>query len=157
VTRHLSFLDSDLVGRAIATSTFDPADLRKPGMTLYMQIPPEQLDAQRGLLRCWVATLVRTIGAVGNEEEGEVLFLLDEASARGSLPAIEEALVRGRSAGVRLLLAYQSDSQVRTAFKDKPTLLYDNCSTHIYLGAASSYESAERLSKSIGDWTQVVE
>ena len=39
----------------------------------------------------------------------------------------------------------------------KPTLLYDNCSTQIYLGAASSYESAERLNKSIGDWTQVVE
>jgi type IV secretion system protein VirD4 len=94
---------------------------------------------------------------MGNEQDGEVLFLLDEASALGSLPALEEALVRGRSAGVRLLLAYQSDSQVRAAFKDKPTLLYDNCSTQVYLGAASSYESAERLSKSIGDWTQTVE
>jgi type IV secretion system protein VirD4 len=115
------------------------------------------LEAQKGLLRCWVSTLVRAIGAVGSEWEGETLFLLDEASALGSLPALEEAMVRGRSAGVRLLLAYQSDSQVRAAFKDKPTLLYDNCATQIYLGAASSYESAERLSKSIGDWTQVVE
>lgn len=157
ITRHLSFLDSDLVAKAVASSTFDPADLRKPGITLYLQIPPEQLDAQRGLLRCWISTLVRVIGATGNERDGEVLFLLDEASALGSLPALEEALVRGRSAGVRLLLAYQSDSQIRAAFKDKPTLLHDNCSTQLYLGAASSYESAERLSKSIGDWTQVVE
>ena len=157
ITRHLSFLDSDLVAKAVAISTFDPADLRKPGITLFQQIPAEQLDAQRGLVRCWTSALVRVIGAVGNEQNGEVLFLLDEASALGSLPALEEALVRGRSAGVRLLLAYQSDSQVRAAFKDKPTLLYDNCSTQIYLGAASSYESAERLSKSIGDWTQVVE
>ncbi len=100
---------------------------------------------------------MRVIGAVGSERDGETLFLLDEASALGSLPALEEALVRGRSAGVRLLLAYQSDSQVTAAFKDKPTLLWDNCATQIYLGAASSYESAERLSKSIGDWTQVVE
>jgi type IV secretion system protein VirD4 len=85
-------------------------------------------------------------------------MLIDEASALGSsLPALEEALVRGRSAGVRLLLAYQSDSQIKAAFRDKPTLLYDNCGTQIYLGAASSYETAERLSKSIGDWTQVVE
>jgi type IV secretion system protein VirD4 len=97
------------------------------------------------------------IGSVGKEQDSEVLFLLDEASALGSLTALEEALVRGRSAGVRLLLAYQSDSQVRTAFKDKPTLLYDNCSTQVYLGAASSYETAERLSKSLGEWTQVVE
>lgn len=157
VTRHLSFLDSDLVAKAVASSTFDPAELRKPGITLFLQIPPDQLEAQKGLLRCWVSTLVRVIGTVGNEQDSEVLFLLDEASALGSLTAMEEALVRGRSAGVRLLLAYQSDSQVRAAFKDKPTLLYDNCSTQIHLGAASSYESAERLSKSIGDWTQVVE
>jgi type IV secretory pathway TraG/TraD family ATPase VirD4 len=27
----------------------------------------------------------------------------------------------------------------------------------VYLGAASSYESAERLSKSLGDWTQLLE
>lgn len=84
-------------------------------------------------------------------------MLIDEASALGdSLPAIEEALVRGRSAGVRMLLAYQSDSQVTAAFKDKPTLLYDNCATQIYLGA-SGYETAERISKNLGDWTQVVE
>lgn len=157
VTRHLSFLDSDLVAEAVASSTFRPADLKKPGLTLFLQIPPDQLEAQQGLLRCWVSTLVRVIGAVGSERDGETLFLLDEASALGSLPALEEVLVRGRSAGVRLLLAYQSDSQVAAAFKGKPTLLYDNCSTQIYLGAASSYESAERLSKSIGDWTQVVE
>jgi len=54
------------------------------------------------------------------------------------------------------MVAYQSDSQVQTAFKEKPTLLYDNCSTQIYLGA-SSIESAERISKSLGDWTQVLE
>jgi type IV secretion system protein VirD4 len=157
VARHLSFLDSELVARSVAASTFDPAELRKSGNTLFIQIPPDQLDAQKGLLRCWISTLIRVIGAVGNEQDGEVLMLIDEASALGPLPALEEALVRGRSAGVRLLMAYQSDSQIKAAFKDKPTLLYDNCSTQIYLGAASSYETAERLSKSIGEWTQVVE
>jgi type IV secretory pathway TraG/TraD family ATPase VirD4 len=69
------------------------------------------------------------------------LCLFDEASALGSLAALEEALVRGRSAGVRLLLAYQSDSQVKAAFKDKPSLLYDNCTTQISLGT-SSYKTA---------------
>jgi type IV secretion system protein VirD4 len=156
VARHLAFLDSELVARSMARSTFDPADLLKPGTTLFLQIPPDQLEAQKGLLRCWISTLVRMIGASGNERDGEVLCLIDEASALGSLSALEEALVRGRSAGVRLLLAYQSDSQVQTAFKDKPTLLYDNCTTQIYLGA-SSIESAERISKSLGEWTQVLE
>jgi type IV secretion system protein VirD4 len=155
-TRHLSFLDSELVEKSVATSTFDPSELRKPGTTLFLQIPPDQLEAASGLLRCWMSCLIRVIGSDGDERNGEVLMLLDEASALGSLPALEEALVRGRSAGVRLLMAYQSDSQIRSAFKDKPTLLYDNCTTQIYLGA-SSYETAERISKSLGDWTQVVE
>ena len=137
VTRHLAFLDSEQVARSVARSTFDPAVLLKPGTTLFLQIPPDQLEAQKGLLRCWISTLVRMIGAAGNERAGEVLFLVDEASALGSLSALEEALVRGRSAGVRMLVAYQSDSQVQAAFKDKPTLLYDNCTTQIYLGASS--------------------
>jgi len=156
VARHLAFLDSELVARSVATSTFDPATLLKPGTTLFLQIPADQLEAQRGLLRCWISTLVRMIGAAGDERAGEVLVLCDEASALGSLSALEEALVRGRSAGVRLLVAYQSDSQVQAAFKDKPTLLYDNCTTQIYLGA-SSIETAERISRSLGEWTQVLE
>jgi type IV secretion system protein VirD4 len=155
-TRHLSFLDSELVAKSVASSTFDPSELQKPGVTLFLQIPPDQLEAAKGILRCWMSCLIRVIGAVGDERKGEVLLLIDEASALGSLPALEEALVRGRSAGVRMILAYQSDSQIRAAFKDKPTLLYDNTDVQIYLGA-SNYETAERLSKSIGDWTQVVE
>jgi type IV secretion system protein VirD4 len=109
------------------------------------------------LLRCWTSALVRIIGAAGNEQENEVLFLLDEASALNSLPALEEALVRGRSAGIRLVLGYQSFSQVTDAFNNKPTLLFDNAATLVHLGAASSYEGAERLSKTIGDYTQVVQ
>ena len=159
VTRHLSFLDSDLVAKSVATSTFDPVTMRKRGITLFIQIEADHAwKLQRGLLPgCWMSALIRVIGAASSEQADEVLFLLDEASALGSLPALEEALVRGRSAGVRLLMAYQSDSQITATFKNKPTLLYDNCSTQIYLGAASSYETAERLSKSLGEWTQVLE
>jgi type IV secretion system protein VirD4 len=157
VARHLSFLDSEMVAKSLQTSTFDVRSLLAPGTTLYLQIPSDQLEAQKGLLRCWISTLIRVIGMSGQEEQSEVLFLLDEASALGSLAAIEEALVRGRSAGVRLLLAYQSDAQVQTAFKDKPTLLHDNCSTQIYLCPPSSYETAERISKMLGEYTQVVD
>ena len=110
-------------------------------LTLYLQILPSVSEAQRGLLRCWVSTLIRVIGSSGSEENNEVLLMLDEASALGSLSALEEALVRGRSAGVRILLAYQSESQVRTAFRDKPTLIYDNCGTQIHMGPASSIRS----------------
>jgi type IV secretion system protein VirD4 len=153
VLRHLAWLDSDLAAKAVASSTFRIEELKKPATTLYVQIPPDMLDAQKGLLRCWFATFIRVLGQVGDERE--VLFLIDEASACGGLNAIEEALVRGRSGGLRLFLVYQSDSQVLAAFRDKRTLLYDNTSIQIYLGA-SGYETAERISKCLGEYTQVV-
>jgi type IV secretion system protein VirD4 len=157
VNRHMSFLDSEMVAKSVATSSIDVRDVMKPGTTLYLTIPPKHLEAQKGLLRCWVSTLIRVIGDTGCETHGEVLMLLDEASALGGLAGVEEALVRGRSAGVRMLLAYQSDTQVRTAFRDKPTLIHDNCGTVIHMGPPGNYQDAETLSKSLGDWTQVVE
>jgi type IV secretion system protein VirD4 len=153
VARALSFLDSEMVAAAVATSTFDPLDLCKPGkITLYIRIGADQLQAQRALLRCWIGTLVRLIGIHGNEKN-EVLFLIDEASALDNLPALEEALVRGRSAGTRLLLAYQSESQVRAAFATKPTLIQDNCDTTIFLCPPSGPETAEAIAKRIGETT----
>jgi type IV secretion system protein VirD4 len=156
VSRQLSWLDSEMVARTVESSTFDVLCLLQPGVTLYIQIPPEQLEAQRNLLRCWLSTVIRVVGS-GSEEVSEVLLLCDEASALGSLPALEEALIRGRSSGLRILLAYQSFSQIQAAFKDKPTLILDNCGVQIHMGPASSLEAAERLSKSVGDFTQVVD
>ena len=156
VGRHLGFLDSEMVAKALSKSSFAVPDLLEPGNALFLQIPSDQLEAQRGLIRCIISTLIRVIGASGHEEESEVLFLIDEASALGGLNALKEALVRGRSAGVRCLLAYQSSAQVEAAFKDEKTLIYDNCSTQIWLLPPGSYETAERISKSCGDYTQWV-
>ncbi len=44
---------------------------------------------------------------------------------------------------------------MRAAFKDEPTLIPDNCGTHVHLGA-SGYEHAERLNNSLGDFTHWV-
>ena len=54
-----------------------------------------------------------------------------------------------------MLLAYQSDSQVRTAFKDKPQLLYDNCSVQLYLKMTSieqagTFRLGSRSAKRLG-------
>ncbi|MGL4550588.1 MAG: type IV secretory system conjugative DNA transfer family protein [Gemmataceae bacterium] len=155
--RHLDWLNSDLIGRAVERSTFQARDLLEPGVTLYLQVPPGQLEAARGYLRCVLATLLRVIGREGDERRSEVLVLIDEASAVSGLAAVEEALVRGRSAGVRLFLAFQSTSQVEAAFPEKKTLLFDNCDVQIYLCPPAGYDTAEKLSKMCGEHTQIVD
>jgi type IV secretion system protein VirD4 len=156
VLRHTDFLNSESVAASVAESTFSVRELLVPGTTLYLQIPPGQLEAQKNLLRCWVSTLIRELSELGSEEKNEIFFLLDECSALNGLAALEETLTRGRSSGIRMLLVYQSDDQVKTAFRDKSSLIYDNTATQVYLGA-SSIETAERLSKMLGTWTQPIE
>jgi type IV secretion system protein VirD4 len=155
ISRHLDFLNSESVAASVARSTFSVRELLRPGTVLYLQIPEKQLLAQKNLLRCWISTLIRELSELSKEEDNEILFLLDECSALNGLAALEETLTRGRSAGIRMLLAYQSDSQVVTAFHNKPSLIYDNCNTQIYLGACS-IESADRISKMLGSWTQQI-
>jgi len=159
VQKFLGFLDSPSAATSVARTTFPLKDLwEPPGSTIFIQVGLERLEAQRPLIRCWLTTLMRVIGRAGDERKTQVLFLLDEFSALvgNGLTAVEEALVRGRQAGIRLVIVCQSDSQVKAAFKHTPELIYDNCSTHIYL-PPSSIETAERLSKCLGDFTQVVE
>jgi type IV secretion system protein VirD4 len=62
VQRHLAFLDSELVADAVSKSTFNIFDLKKPGITVYIQIAPNYLKSQAGLLRCWLSTMIRAIG-----------------------------------------------------------------------------------------------
>ena len=154
MARHLSFQDSELVARAFSHTSFDIyALLKPPGMTLYLQIPPEFAQSHAGVLRAWTTALMRLIGVTGGNHE--VLFLFDEASSLDGLPCVEEALVRGRSGGVRMCLIYQSAAQVEAAFKDKKTLVYDNCDVSIWL-KPNSYETADRISKMLGNYTESV-
>jgi type IV secretion system protein VirD4 len=156
VARHLEFLNSPKVVVSVSESTWDARSILEPGTTLFLQIGGEHLESAKGLLRCWVSTLARMIGSEGSERSAEVLLLLDEASALSGLIPVKEMLVRGRSAGGRCLLAFQSFSQARAFFPAEPTLIEDTCGIHIQMGPPASYEGAEVLSKALGEWTQEV-
>jgi type IV secretion system protein VirD4 len=94
VSRHLDFLNSESVAVSVSESTFDLPEAFEPGNSLFLQIPENQLEAQKGLLRLWISTLIREIGGSWSESKGEILMMIDEASALGEgLAGIEEALV----------------------------------------------------------------
>ena len=66
--RHLSFLDTPAVAASTRSSTFDPAELRTGKMTVYLILPLEHARAQAGLLRMWVAAMLRAITDGGIQE-----------------------------------------------------------------------------------------
>ena len=59
--RFLRFLDTLAVADSTKTSSFDPADLRKGKMTVYLILPPEHMRAQSPLLRMWIGSLLRAV------------------------------------------------------------------------------------------------
>jgi type IV secretion system protein VirD4 len=60
-SRFLRFLDTVAVAESTKTSSFNPADLRKGKMTVYLILPPEHMRAQSPLLRMWIGSLLRAV------------------------------------------------------------------------------------------------
>jgi type IV secretion system protein VirD4 len=58
-SEHLRFLNTPAVAESTSSSSFDPMDLRKGRMTVYLIIPVEHMHSQMGLLRVWLGTLIR--------------------------------------------------------------------------------------------------
>jgi type IV secretion system protein VirD4 len=59
--RFLRFLDTPAVAESTKASSFDPADLRKGKLTVYLILPPEHMRAQSPLLRMWIGSLLRAV------------------------------------------------------------------------------------------------
>jgi len=60
-SRFLRFLDTLAVSESTKTSSFNPDDLRKGKMTVYLILPPEHMRAQSPLLRMWIGSLLRAV------------------------------------------------------------------------------------------------
>jgi type IV secretion system protein VirD4 len=85
-------------------------------------------------------------------ERNPVLWLLDEMAHIGHMQAIEDATTLMRGMGVRLWFIFQSLGQIKTCFGEKAQTVLDNCGT-LQFFAVNSYETAEEISKRIGDTT----
>jgi type IV secretion system protein VirD4 len=59
--RFLRFLDTLAISESTKSSNFNPAELRKGKMTVYLILPPEHMRAQSPLLRMWIGSLLRAV------------------------------------------------------------------------------------------------
>ena len=153
---HCSFLDSEPIAAVVNRRTFSADVLLRPGSTVYLVLPVEQLEAQRNFLRLVVSSMLRHVMRHG-VRDGEVLFLLDEAASFCTgLDAVAQAFQLGRGRGIRLYTLWQSAEQAQAAFKKTPNLVSDNSDAQIFFGV-NSYPTADLVSRSLGNWTMVLE
>ena len=154
-SRFLRFLDTLAVADSTKTSSFDPADLRKGKMTVYLILPPEHMRAQSPLLRMWIGSLLRAVVRGGLQEKNKVHFVLDEAASLGHMEALDDAVDKYRGYGVRLQFYFQSVSQLRKCFPDgQDQTLLSNVS-QVFFGI-NDLPTAEYVSNRLGEETIVV-
>jgi type IV secretion system protein VirD4 len=155
--RFLRFCDSLAIRDSTMSSSFDPADLRKGKLTVYLILPPEHMRAAAGLLRMWIGSLLRACVRGGAQDTNKIHFVIDEAaSLAGRMEALEDALDKFRYAGVRLQLYYQSLGQLKKCWPDGQDQTLLSNTSQIYFGI-NDVATAEHVSSRLGEETIVVD
>jgi type IV secretion system protein VirD4 len=152
--RHSKVFDEPLVDDATCASTFDPRELRTGRMTVYLIVPGDRLVVWAALLRVWLGCLMRIITRVPTERN-PVLFLVDETAHIGRMQVLEDAFTLLRGYGIRMWVFFQSIEQLKKCFGDNAGTVLDNIATQQYF-SINSYETAETLSKRMGEETMVI-
>jgi type IV secretion system protein VirD4 len=156
--RFLRFLDTPAIIESTSSSSCDPAALLTGRMTVYLVLPPEHMRAQSGLLRLWVAAMLRAVVKGGLKNKNKVHFVLDEAASLGQpmMGCLEDAIDKYRAFSVLLQFYFQSLGQVRSSFREgKDQTLLSN-TTQIYFGV-NDLETAEMVSRRLGERTLMIE
>lgn len=156
IGRFLRSLDTLAIAESTKNSSFDPADLLKGKMTIFLVLPPEHMRAQSALLRLWIGSLLRAVVRGGLQEKNKVHFVIDEAASLGHMEAIDDALDKYRGYGIRLQLFYQSVGQLKLCWPEGQDQTLLSNTTQIYFGVNDN-ETAKNVSERLGERTIVVE
>jgi type IV secretion system protein VirD4 len=153
--RFMRNLDTTAIAESTKQSSFNPADLLKGKMTIYLVLPPEHMRAQSALLRLWIGSLLRAVVKGGLQEKNKVHFILDEAASLGKMDALEDAVDKYRGYGVRLQLYYQSLGQLKKCWAEGQDQTLLSNVTQVFFGV-NDQQTAEYVSNRLGEETIIV-
>lgn len=145
------FLKSPAIRKSLESSTFDVNTLSDGKTTLYIIIPPDQLDSQSQWLRLVFTTALR---AVIRNRNKRVTFLLDECYALGYLPEIKTALATYAGYNVTMWPIFQDLAQIKSLYGDAWETFISNSAIRQFLGINDEFTSSY-LEKLIGNQTVV--
>ena len=150
----MSFLDSPAIAAVTSKSTFDPADLAKGKMTLFVNIPPEHQKAQAPFERMILNTIFRRVVSCGLQNN-PIHVIADDAASLGHMEALDDALDKYRAYGIRLTLVYQSLGQLKTCWPNGVDATAMGNTTNVFAGISDN-ATADYVSTRIGEHTIIV-
>ncbi len=157
LSRLNAFLDSELEQILCFDTAIDAEKFCSTKSAVFL-VMPEEDSTKYFLVSLIIQQLYREILSVADEQGGKlknrVMFYLDEI---GTIPKIESAEMMfsaSRSRRISIVAIIQSFAQLQKNYgKEGSTIIIDNCQDTIFGGFAPNSESAEILSKSLGNKT----
>lgn len=122
----------------------------KPGF-LFLTYRDDQLDSLRNLISCVLDVAARTILAMPPSPTRRVWLIIDEFASIGKVQSIEAVATKARKMGGCLLLGLQSVSQLQDRYGDKAAQTILSCLSSWLVLRCSDADTAEYISKYIGD------
>lgn len=131
-----------------------PEELRRPGTTLYIRVPYEQMSVYGSFVRLVLYTIIKRLRRSGTEQSGlPVTFLLDEVAQLGNLDQIANVVETGRGHGLRLWMILQDYDQAYAA-TSKPNLILRTPKVRLFMNP--SLHTAKDVSEELGLINQVI-
>ena len=156
LSRLNTFLDSELEQVLCFDSTIDAESFAAKKSAIF-QILPKEDQTKNFMAGLMIQTLSRELFSVADEHDGKlpsrVVFFCDEL---GTMPAFDilPLFSAGRSRRLTLVPIIQSLAQLEKNYgKEGAEILTDNCQDTIFGGFAPNSQTAEVLSKALGNRT----
>lgn len=151
VNSELQWIDGSAISDSLSTSTVNPGDWfnHPKGLSIYFSLPPDRLLEYRAYYRVMITSLINFVFRNASDPSNLIRFYCDEAYSLGKLDAIYNALIYGRSYGLRLAFFWQAMSQIGEVFPDNKTDDFIANTASIF-AATADFQTAEFISKWIG-------
>lgn len=153
----LELFTNPVIDAATSHNDFDFSDLRKKPMSIYLAVPPDNLERLQPLINLFMQQFMDVNTRVMPEQDPdikyEVLLLADEFKAFGKVPAIANGISYFGGYWIRLLTIIQSPSQIRSEYgaDDAETFFQNHAAQCVF--APKDIKTAKEISENIGTTT----
>jgi type IV secretion system protein VirD4 len=148
----LSLFANPLVDQATSSTDFDPRELRRRPMTIYLGVMPRDIARLSPLLNIFVQqTFDNLLGNLpAQDEPNQVLALLDEFTALGRLENVEKGIAYFAGYNIVLAPVIQDLSQLEEVYGKAVTETFLSTANIRIAYAQNSLQTAKYLSEELG-------
>ena len=157
LSRLNTFLDSEMEQILCFDTAVDAEKFCNSKSAIFL-IMPEEDNTKYFLISLIVQQLYREMLAVADETGGKlknrVMFYLDEIGTIPKIDSAEMMFSAGRSRRISIIAIIQSLAQLEKNYgKEGSSIIIDNCQLTVFGGFAPNSETAEVMSKNLGEQT----